>query len=191
MGIPIARLVIEVHALGTSGNQGTWGHVDVALDLARWVSNAFRIWANRALRAVINGDFQALTPDAEEAKQKLEVIWKDLRGYTKESFWFMGDAIKQYFVNNPRIERYSGQNYSEVFDALNVGLFGMEAREIKAELGIGKSMLNRDHFGKQALKRIEMVQRLAEAQMRRVKVPVDAVNFAIDNLNYQVSSYTD
>ena len=190
-GIAISLLMVDVSTYWKEGTQGTWGHIEVALDLAAWISPKFRYWANRVLRAVIDGNFQALTPDAEEAKQKLEVIWNDLREYTKESFWFMGDAVKQYYLDNPRVERYSGQNYSEVFNALNVGLFGMEAKDIRAELGIGKSTLNRDHFGKQALKRIEIVQRLAEAQMRRGKVPVDAVNFAIDNLNYQVSSYTD
>ena len=71
LNIPNHKLIVFVKAYG---NQGTWGHFDIALDLARWVSIPFRIWSNRVLLHAFNGNFQALTPDAEEAKHKLEVL---------------------------------------------------------------------------------------------------------------------
>ncbi|MBW4457578.1 MAG: KilA-N domain-containing protein [Nostoc indistinguendum CM1-VF10] len=49
MGIPISSLIIEIEGYGKE--QGTWVHPEIAIDLARWVSVSFRIWANRTLLA--------------------------------------------------------------------------------------------------------------------------------------------
>ncbi|WP_414573797.1 KilA-N domain-containing protein [Nostoc sp. CCY 9925] len=51
MGIPISSLVIEIS--GRASSQGTWIHPEIAIDLARWVSVEFRIWANRTLMKVM------------------------------------------------------------------------------------------------------------------------------------------
>jgi hypothetical protein len=111
---------------------------------------------------------------------------------TKETFWFMGSAIESYYLRHPRIEKYPNQNYSEAFDALNKALFGKKSRDIKAILGIGKNTLNRDHFGKESLKKIEMIQRIAEAQIDHQDVkPIDAVKFAVGIMNYQISDFRD
>jgi hypothetical protein len=125
-----------------------------------------------------------------EAQERQE--WLKTRMLTKETFWFMGSAIESYYLRHPRIEKYPNQNYSEAFDALNKALFGKKSRDIKAILGIGKNTLNRDHFGKESLKKIEMIQRIAEAQIDHQDVkPVDAVKFAVGIMNYQVSDFRD
>lgn len=54
LGIPISSLIIQVDAYGDE--QATWVHPEVATDLAQWVSTPFRIWANRTLTRVINGE---------------------------------------------------------------------------------------------------------------------------------------
>lgn len=170
--------------------QGAWVHIDLAMHLSISLSDDFALWAMKTLRLVIEGDFKALTPEAEEAQRKLQEIWANLRSATKETFWFLADAIKWYYDENPRIEDYRGENYAEVFDCLNVGLFGKESATIKKELGITKGKLNRDHFGTDALKRIEMIQRIAEAQvMHHGKRPKDAVKFAIAMLSYGIIDY--
>ena len=51
MGIPISLLIIEVK--GYANDQSTWVHPEIAIDLARWVSVPFRIWANRTLMKVM------------------------------------------------------------------------------------------------------------------------------------------
>ncbi|MEH2233793.1 MAG: KilA-N domain-containing protein [Nostoc sp.] len=51
MGIPISSLIIEIEGYGKE--QGTWVHPEIAIDLARWVSVSFRIWANRTLMTVM------------------------------------------------------------------------------------------------------------------------------------------
>ena len=170
--------------------QGTWFSYELAINLTPWLSTEFAVWAARNLRYVIEGNFKALTPEAEEAQRKLQEIWANLRSATKETFWFLADAIKWYYDENPRIEDYENQNYSEVFNCLNRGLFGKDSATIKKELGITKGKLNRDHFGTEALKRIEMIQRIAEAQvMHHGKRPKDAVKFAIAMLSYGIIDY--
>ena len=104
----------------------------------------------------------------------------------------MTDAIQAYYDRNPRVERYQGQNYAEVFDTLNLGLFGKRSQDIKTELRIGKSKLNRDHFGRESLKRIEMIQRIAEAQVTHGDMkPCQAVNWAITKMHYGVMDFRE
>jgi|GEM_PF-1258606 len=118
--------------------------------------------------------------------------WLRVRMQTKETFWFMGSAIDAYYKANPRIEKFPGQNYSQPFDALNLGLFGKKSKKIKEILNIGKNQLNRDHFGEKSLKRIEMIQRIAEAQMcyHNLK-PVEAVKSALALMNYATSDFKE
>jgi hypothetical protein len=118
--------------------------------------------------------------------------WLRKRAFTKETFWFMTAAIDKYYQAHPRVEKYKGQNYSEVFDCLNKALFGLKSKDIKQCLGIGQSQLNRDHFGRESLIKIEMVQRIAEAQMAyHTKTPLEAVKTAINMMNYQVSDFKE
>ena len=125
-----------------------------------------------------------------EADERQE--WLKIRMLTKETFWFMGTAIEAYYLWHPRVEKYPNQNYSEAFDALNLGLFGKRSRDIKKILDIGKNTLNHDHFGQESLKKIEMIQRIAEAQIDYQDFkPVEAVKFAVGIMNYQVSDFKE
>jgi KilA-N domain len=47
MKILISLLVIDIQGYGSE--QSTWIHPEIAIDLARWVSVEFRIWANNKL----------------------------------------------------------------------------------------------------------------------------------------------
>ncbi|MCC5640750.1 KilA-N domain-containing protein [Nostoc sp. CHAB 5844] len=51
MGIPISSLIIEIS--GRTYSQGTWVHPEIAVDVARWVSVEFRVWANRTLTKIM------------------------------------------------------------------------------------------------------------------------------------------
>ena len=51
MKILISLLVIDMQGYGSE--QSTWIHPEIAIDLARWVSVEFRIWANRTLMKVM------------------------------------------------------------------------------------------------------------------------------------------
>ncbi|MCC5616626.1 hypothetical protein LC605_16410 [Nostoc sp. CHAB 5836] len=68
----------------------------------------------------------------------------------------------------------------------------MKSQKIKNILGIGNNSLNRDHFGQNSLKKIEMVQRIAEAQIAyQAKNPVEAVKFAVAVMNYLIGDFRD
>ncbi|MEJ1930067.1 KilA-N domain-containing protein [Nostoc sp. NIES-2111] len=47
MNIITSLLVIEIQGYGSE--QSTWVHPEIAIDIARWVSVDFRIWANSHL----------------------------------------------------------------------------------------------------------------------------------------------
>lgn len=49
----------------------TYAHPDVAVEIARWVSPAFGIWCNRAVRSFFINQRPALPPDIED---KLEIL---------------------------------------------------------------------------------------------------------------------
>ncbi|MEH1962138.1 MAG: KilA-N domain-containing protein [Nostoc sp.] len=51
MKILISLLVMDIQGYGSE--QSTWIHPEIAIDLARWVSVEFRIWANRTLMKVM------------------------------------------------------------------------------------------------------------------------------------------
>lgn len=177
---------------GNTDISGTWVSYRIAMSLAQWCSPEFALWAGEALMHVLQGNFKALTVEAEEAQKKLVEIWERLRKVSKESFWFITDAVKSYYIKYPKQEHYQGEHYAQVFDALNVGLFGKKAKQIKEELGIPKGKLNRDNFGEESLKKIDMIQRIAEAQIiHHEKQPLEAVQTALLVMNYSVSNYKD
>ncbi|MBD6620948.1 KilA-N domain-containing protein [Komarekiella sp. 'clone 1'] len=68
MGIPISSLVVEIEGYGKE--QGTWVHSEVAIDIARWVSVPFRIWANRTLTKVMLASEVEDKPYKEEEPPK-------------------------------------------------------------------------------------------------------------------------
>lgn len=115
--------------------------------------------------------------------------WLKRRQATKETFWFLVDDIKAYIESQPPSKSHKWM-YPNAFDAMNLGLFGKKSKQIKEELGIGKSMLNRNHFGEESLKRIDRVQTVAKTQIKSGLEPIEAVKKAIELLEYTCISYT-
>lgn len=189
-GISSGLLVEVLDEIGGSGC--VYAHPEVAIDVTQWVSPEFRVWANRTLRLILQGDFgEGLTDEAKQAKERLEKIWQEAREETKETFWFLTDSIKEYYEKFPKEEKYSGQHYSEVLDTLNLYLFDKRSKEIKSELGIKKGDLNRDHFGKRSLERIKEIQKVAKNQIAIGNHPVEAVKFAVSVFGYKPINYND
>jgi len=64
--------IIEVVQGGT--NQGTWGHPELAIDLAKWISNEFRRWCNAHIFNLMTSGSTSLDIDpVEEMKLKIEL----------------------------------------------------------------------------------------------------------------------
>ena len=170
---------------------GTWADVEIAIDCAKWISVPFRIWANRVLRLITQGDYQALTEEAAIAQAELQKQWQKIRDGSKEAFWALSDAVKDYKNAHPeKSENYRTFVYSNCQDAINRGLFGKAAAAIREELGV--SNLLRDHYGQTALKRIELIQSLAAANIIHRNVePLDAVKSALEMYSFEVIDYKD
>jgi len=191
MGIAISRLVIEIEGRpeGDASLQGTWTHPNITMDLAQWVNIEFRIWANKTLNAVVNGDFAPLTAEAELVQQKLQELWLEMRSASKAAFWTLSDATKLYIESNPNVsDNYKRFIYSNCQDTVNRGILGKMAKKIRAE--IDTSGLLRDNYTVEALERIKTVQRLAAIQVTNKEIePLQAVRNALEFCGYEVIEY--
>ena len=72
---------------------------------------------------------------------------------------------------------------------MSIGLFGKTPKLIKEELRLGKIDLNRDHFGVESLRRIDQIQRLAKANILRGSRPMEAVQEAVEAMNFEIIDY--
>ena len=180
-GIPPAPMVIIVQGSfsGISTLQGTWGHIEVAIDLARWISIPFRIWANRVLRYVLNNEFEALTEEAEKAKLKLDGLWKEVRISGISVRKSLTKSIQDWYTNNPGgTTRPLHAMISTVTNLIYQKLWGMDAKQLEDHLGCGRHEL-RDYLDPSSLRILEraednVIEFISEDNIK----PVDAVPLA-------------
>lgn len=182
-------LIIENESSGTNEERGSWVHPEVAISLAAWISPEFEVWANRVLRAVINGDFRPLTEEAATAQRQLQELWQEIRDGSKAAFWNLTDATKLYLEQHPEVsESYRKFVYSNCQDAVNRGILGKMAKKIRSELQV-KDLL-RDHYKVEALERIKTVQHLAAIQVTNKDIePFQAVKNTLEFCGYDPIDY--
>lgn len=140
--ICVSRLLIELKGTpnGDASLQGTWVHPEVAIDITRWISPEFAVWANRVLRQVINGDFKALTPEAIEAQEQLKEIWKQVRADGKVARRALTDAIRDWYDRNPDGTTCpQPMMYAKTTNAIYQALWGKTALEIESLLGCDRN----------------------------------------------------
>lgn len=58
-------------------------------------------FATDVLLRVVNGEFKALTKEAEEAAAKLEKFWEQIRQHGKATRNDLTYSIKQYLLRHP------------------------------------------------------------------------------------------
>lgn len=193
MGIPISK-VFDVKKGGNSKTQGTWGHPLMAIDCAMWVSAPMWLWSVKTIRLVIDGEFTPNTEDARKAQEEVRRLWAEVRQWSIDSFWFMGDEMKAWLESH-RSEMSENEvkfYWSNAQDRINLALFGKRAWQIRQELGVNKSCQIREMYGKVALKNIEMVQRLAAAHISgRGMSPTEAIDAALATWNINIGNYQD
>lgn len=117
--------------------------------------------------------------------------WLAIRMETKALYKEFSDAV-QLWIHSEVRSMPEGIYYANAADSINTGLFGMTSKQIKAQLGISKNSLNRDHFGFKALKRIDMVQEGAARKMNRNRnlAPSAAVDMIIEFNEIQLADFT-
>lgn len=173
------ELVIVLVGGSDKDTQGTWVHYHVAMNLAQWISPDFAAWAAVVLAEMLNGNFEALTADAEEAKQGLKQEWEEVRQGGKVTRRKLTDAIKEWYERNPKgTTRPQHAMYSQTTNAIYQALWGMDAKEIEAKLGCGRNE-SRNHLSADCLAILDRAeyQVMDFIDLDNIK-PVDAVKAA-------------
>jgi hypothetical protein len=150
--------------------------------------------AQELMLSLVGLSIHQLFCDAFEIKfnQEDRQEWLRVRQESKALFWQLTQQI-QCWIENRECSQPEHFYYSTALDALSLHLFGKKSKEIKFELGIGQSALNRDHFGRTALRRIMSVQEQAAfvmARDRKIK-PTDAIKQVVQSCAIPVCSYLD
>ena len=112
--------------------------------------------------------------------------WLKARMESKALFWELTDSIKQYHLSRGVEPKF--YHYSNAMDAINRGLFGKTAKEIRAELGVTEG-LTRDNFGDKALRWLTTVQETAARYVNEGKEPQQAVTEVMTLLRYERIPY--
>ena len=106
---------------------------------------------------------------------------------SKALFWELTEAIRDTrLAARKEIDRY---HYSNPMNAINRGLFGKTAKEIRSELQIPDGALTRDSFGTKSLRRITVVQEASALRVRRGDEPCAAIATVIRELAYPVIDF--
>jgi len=101
---------------------GTYAHKDIAFEFASWVSAEFKLY--------IIKDYQRLKDDENS---RLSLGWNLNRTLTKINYHIHTDAIRDILIP-PDIEPNKiSITYASEADVLNVALFGITAKEWRAE----------------------------------------------------------
>ena len=119
------KWIKETNAIGiiskSGNNGGTYAHSDIALEFASWLSPEFKLY--------LITEFERLKKN-EAYQSKLE--WHANRILAKANYIIHTDAIKNNIVPN-LTDKQKNFIYAEEADVLNVALFGMTAKEWRAE----------------------------------------------------------
>ncbi len=157
-------LLIEVgNAIGGKGD--IYGHPQIALSVATWISPDFEAWAGYTLLLVIRGDFQALTEKAKQAQVQLDERWKKLRAAGKVVRRELTDAIKSWLDSTDRPLDYS-TIYAQCTNQIYMALWGVTAADIRKHFNLkpGNIPPTRDYLSEQVLRTIERAEdRVIEA----------------------------
>ena len=138
--------------------QGTWVHPKVAMHLAMWISDEFAYWATDVLLRVVNGEYQALTKEAEEAAAKLEKFWEQIRQHGKETRRTLTDAIAAYFKRHPELtETYKSDVWWMATNAMYNIVFGLDAMELEKFLNCARHK-SRDFLDQKCLMAIDRAE---------------------------------
>ena len=186
--ISLTDLVFIIQG-GDPTEQGTWVHPKIARSMAQWCSTEMWYWADEVLGHVLSEDFDPNSASFQEARHQAQQVWNTLRSASKDAFYLIGDEIKAYLLTDRATENDQLWLYSNCQNAINKGLFGKTAIEIKEELGIGKNKLNRDHYNTEALKRLERVQFTASKFIAQGQKPLQAIESVLRLYDHELIDY--
>lgn len=102
---------------------GTYAHKDIAFEFGSWLNPEFKLY--------LIVEFQKLKEQENEQKS---LAWDVNRILSKVNYHLHTDAVKEYLIP-PRLEgtKQVGFIYSSEADLLNIAVFGMTAKQWKAQ----------------------------------------------------------
>ena len=103
-------------------NGGTFAHKDIAFEFASWVSSAFKLYLIK--------EFQRLKEDESD---RLKLQWNFQRTLAKVNYKIHTDAIKENLIPNQLNGEQTSIIYATEADVLNMSLFGITAKQWRAE----------------------------------------------------------
>jgi len=101
---------------------GTYAHKDIAFHFAMWLSPEFQIY-------LVN-EFQRLK---EDENNRLKLNWNFQRTLSKINYHIHTDAIKENLIPEKVSPKQSSIIYASEADVLNTALFGMTAKQWRAD----------------------------------------------------------
>ena len=164
-GVKSGLLIEAGNAIGGKGD--IYGHPQIALSVATWISPELEAWAGYTLLLVIRGDFQALTDEAKQAQAKLDETWDRLRATGIVTRRTLTDAIKSWY------SRYEATTtcpehviYAQCTNNIYQAMWGVNAADIREHFALkpGNNPPTRDYLSESALLAIERAEdRVIEA----------------------------
>jgi len=146
--LSVKKWVAETEAIGLKAKAGKYGgtyaHKDIAIQFCYWLSPTFQLYLIK--------EFQRLKEiEINETKEALD--WNLKRTLSKVNYKIHTDAIKQTLIpqriyNFPKKE---GFVYANEADILNVALFGITAKQWRAENSNKKGNIRDYATGEQLL----------------------------------------
>ncbi len=163
MKILISSLVIEIQGHGSE--QSTWIHPEIAVDLARWVSVEFRIWANRTLTKIMMGQesvqqqsmtqVQLLAALAQQMAEQEQRLLAQQQQQTEVLARLKAVEIEQDRFNTPCGHKYSIVGFATLqgleISVKEASAKGRKASALCRKQGIGIERINDPRFGRVGL----------------------------------------
>lgn len=156
--------------------QGTWVHPKVAMHLSMAISDDFALWATDVLLRIVNGEYKALTKEAELAAAKLNKLWEQIRQHGKETRRTLTDAIAAYMKRHPELkDSYKSDTWWMTTNAMYNIVFGLDATELEKFLNCERHK-SRDYLDQKCLMAIDRAEAgICQLIDNRDVEPCDAV----------------
>jgi hypothetical protein len=118
--------VEKTNAIGlkaTAGRYGgTYAHLDIAFEFGMWISAEFKVYLIK--------EFKRLKDDENN---RLKLDWDFQRTLSKVNYHIHTDAIKENLILEKVSVKQSSIIYASEADVLNTALFGMTAKQWRAD----------------------------------------------------------
>lgn len=183
-GIQSGLLIETKDAIGGSGE--VYAHIEIALDVARWISPVLRMWCNKTVLLVMRGEFIAATPAAVEAQEELLKAYDKTfvracgRDSSRNWNYYAKERLREFGKTKEEIAEYMARLTSYMYRRIT----GYTSSDLKANMKLSETANLRDEFDPEISYFIARYEESATAILIRNQDfdPYHAMNTAIAHL---------